>query len=205
MSMLRVVLVLAFVTVHTAAGAQSVVDPHVFTYVRLGASTVMADGTRRSPAAGFGLRAEMETFAIDVSGLNFALNYDASDPSREMAVGSLLKIQGLKFFTPGRDGSPYVGAGVSWGHVNVGRAARVAGQANSWHGKGLQGELTVGYELPRSSGIRFLVQADASVPFFAAHSETFAYPAPGIVVSTGRESRVIPSVVLSVGVGWRKR
>jgi hypothetical protein len=185
--------------------AQPLDEPNLFTYVRLGTSAVMADGVRRAPAVGFGMRAELERFAIDVSGLNFALNYDARDPARELAVGSVLKIQALKFLTPGREGSGYVGGGVSWGYVSVGRAARSDGLNTSWHGRGLQGEFTIGYEVPRSSAIRFLVQADASMPFFAARSETFTYPSPGNAVSTGRERRLIPSLALSVGVGWRRR
>jgi hypothetical protein len=94
---------------------------------------------------------------------------------------------------------------VSWGHVSIGRAARPDGHDTSWQGRGLQGEFTVGYEMPRSSGVRFLVQADASLPLFNARSESYAYPTPGSVVHTGSDSRLIPSVVLSFGVGWQRR
>lgn len=206
MPALLVPALMLIVLVHAApVVAQPLDEPRLFTYVRLGVSAVMADGVRRAPAGGFGMRAELERFAIDVSGLNFALNYDAGDPARELAVGSVLKIQGLKFLRPRGEGSGYIGGGVSWGYVSVGRAARSDGLNTSWHGRGLQGEFTIGYEGPRSSGIRFLVQADASMPFFAARSETFIYPSAGSAVSTGRERRLIPSLALSVGVGWRRR
>jgi hypothetical protein len=186
------------------ATAQSLDEPRLFTYVRLGGAVVMADDVQRTPAVGFGIRGETESFAIDVSGLNFALSYDARNPAREIAVGSLLKIEGLKFFSPEREGSAYIGGGLSWGYISVGRASRSGGSDTSWDGRGLQGEFTVGYELPRSSGIRFLVQADASLPLFSARSTSYAYPSPGIVESTGRDRLVIPSVVLSMGVGWRR-
>ena len=195
------------IVLHASLSAAQSSRERLFTYVRVGASAVMADGVRRAPAVGFGLRGEMEDFAIDVSGLNFALKSDFtdSDPKRDLTVGSLLKIQGLKFFTPNREGSAYVGGGASWGFVSVGRAARPDGHDMSWEGKGLQGEFTVGYELPRSSGVRFLVQADASLPFFNARSEGFSYPTPGSVVHTGTDQRLMPSVVLSLGVGWQRR
>jgi hypothetical protein len=89
--------------------------------------------------------------------------------------------------------------------LSVGRAARPGGGATSWHGNGLQGELTVGYELARDSALRVFVQADASAPFFSARSDTFAYPRPGSIVSTGRQARYIPSIVVSAGFGWQTR
>jgi hypothetical protein len=188
----------------TLAAAQSLDEPRLFTYVRVGTSAVMADDLRRAPAVGFGLRGEVGSFAVDISGLNFALNVEFIDPARELAVGSLLKLQGLKFFSPDRKGSAYIGGGASWGVVSVGRAAHPDGHNSSWGGSGLQGEFTIGYELPRSHRVRFLLQADASLPLFNARSESYSYPDPGRVVHVGSDVRVIPSVVLSFGVGWQR-
>ena len=47
--------------------------PHVFAYGRLGSGTVFADRTHNAPAFGIGVRAELESFAVDLSALNFAL------------------------------------------------------------------------------------------------------------------------------------
>jgi hypothetical protein len=198
-------LALSLLLVSTPAAAQQADTPTLFAYVRLGASTVMADDVRRVPAAGFGLRAETESFAVDVSGLNLAFGYDANDPIGEVAAGSLVKIQGIKFLAPERERSSYIGGGLSWGFVTAGRAESPGGRDASWHGRGLQGEVTAGYELSRGSSFRFFVQTDASLPFFRARSESYDYPTPGTVVHTGSDQRYIPSIVLSLGVGWRRR
>jgi hypothetical protein len=198
-------LALSLLLVSTPAAAQQGDPPTRFAYVRLGASMVMADDVRHVPAAGFGLRAQTESFAVDVSGLNVALGHDPDDRNRAVVAGSLLKIMGIKFLSPDRERSSYVGGGLSWGFVSAGRTARPGGRDTSWHGSGLQGELTAGYELARSGSLRFFAQADASVPFFRARSESYDYPTPGTVVRSGSDHRYIPSVVLSLGVGWRRR
>lgn len=188
----------------TVTTAQVVDDPELMGYARLGQSMVFADDVRRAPGFGFGFRRELETFAIDVSFLNLALDASLSDDQREMAAGSLLKIQGLRFLSSDAPRSAYLGGGLSWGVVSVGRSIAAGGGATSWHGSGLQGELTIGYELARESPLRVFVQAEASAPFFNAHSDTFAYPRAGSIVNTGRQARYIPSVVVSAGVGWQR-
>jgi len=181
----------------TAAIAQQ-----MFTYGRLGGSAVFADRTLRAPAFGFGIRAELDSFAIDVSGLNFALEHDPFDDSKSVAAGSWLKLSALRFLKPDATASPYVGAGLSWGAVSYGRdVQRGAGTgATSWHGDGLQSELTVGYEVGRGSAVRVFVQADAALPFFRAASHTYTF-----ANITGVDRRYVPSVVMSVGLGWQRR
>ena len=77
--------------------AQPVAGSGVFAYARLGQSAVFADGTRSAPAIGFGVRGEFERLAIDASFLNLTLSYDPQDPAREMAVGSMFRLQALRF------------------------------------------------------------------------------------------------------------
>ena len=189
----------------TVTTAQVVDGPQLVGYARLGQSMVFADDVRSAPGFGFGFRTELETLAIDVSFLNMALDAALSDATREMAAGSMLKIQALRFLSSDAPRSAYLGGGLSWGVVSVGRSIPAGGGATSWHGSGLQGELTIGYELARDSPLRFFVQAEASAPFFNAHSDTFAYPRAGSIVNTGRQARYIPSVVVSAGVGWQGR
>ncbi|HEV8397759.1 MAG TPA: hypothetical protein VGQ37_25935 [Vicinamibacterales bacterium] len=159
---------------------------------------------RSSPGVGFGVRGETETFAVDVSFLNLAVDFQPVDEVKDLFTGSLLKIEGLRFFTPHSSRSAYAGGGMSWGSQSLGRPAPPGGGATSWAGHGLQAEFTAGYELARKSPVRFFVQADATAPLYAAYSETFAYPRPGEVVSTSKDSRYVPTVVVSAGVGWRR-
>src|SRR5687768_8235507 len=66
--------------------------PHVFAYGRLGSGFVFAERTHRAPAIGLGFRAELDTFAVDVSVLNFALAFDPYERSPDITVGSRLKL-----------------------------------------------------------------------------------------------------------------
>ncbi len=81
------------------------------------------------------------------------------------------------------------------------RNARYAlGKAfSAWRGSGLQGELTAGYELARTTTLRVFVQADASLPFYKVISQTYS---TSNVVTTSR--RYAPSLVVSIGLGWQK-
>ena len=154
-----------------------------------------------------GVRAELDSFAVDLSALNFALAFDPYERSTDITVGSRFKLSALRFVTPDADRSAYVGAGLSWGIVSVGRDLQSGPGigATSWHGDGLQGELTVGYELARGSGIRIFAQADATLPFFRAASQTYSVTERGVQSSTDVDYRYVPSAVVSIGVGWHRR
>ena len=196
------VIVSAVVLLHaTPAAAQG----QVFGYARLGYGAAFAEQTRRAPAIGLGLRAELDTFAVDVSVANFALAFDPYDDMSGVAVGSWLKLEALRYLTPDAQGSAYLGGGLSWGRVSIDRGGESG--ATSWHGSGLQGELTGGYEMGRHSDIRIFVQANAALPLFRARSFTYSYSRTesGIETSAGVQRRYIPSAVVSIGLGWQRR
>jgi hypothetical protein len=68
---------------------------------------------------------------------------------------------------------------------------------SAYSGSGLQGEVSVGYELLRASTIRIFAQGDATLPFYKVHST--------IVTSSGAsntDSSYAPSFVVSLGIGW---
>jgi hypothetical protein len=167
-------------------------------YARLGYGSIFGDSAYGTPALGFGYRAELDTFAIDVSFLNFQIptsDYNSSGAS----AGSLLKLSGLYFTSPQANRSGYLGAGMSYGHRSFGATwGGTAGQYQTgWDGHGLQGELTVGYELARATSLRMFLQADAILPFYQVTSETFTRF--GQVTATDR--RYAPSLVVSIGIG----
>src|SRR6185436_11606836 len=104
-----------------------------------------------------------DTFAIDVSFFDFQLrahdtynNYGYAESSGSMG-GSLVKIQGLHFFNGISNHTAYVGGGVGWGWSDFGTGTK------TWTGNGLQGQLTVGYELARATTLRLFTQLDASL------------------------------------------
>ena len=196
----RIVLAMlaAIVIPATVAPALASDELSAVTYTRLGQALVFDGGPRPAAAIGFGVRGEMEKFAIDISGLNLAIAFHPVDTPRDMLAGSLLKIEVLRFLTPYMRRSAYIGGGASWGHLSLGRLDPGGG---SWTRSGLQGEFTVGYELARRSPVRFFIQADASAPFFMGQDQTFVYTA-GTATSVVNERRYIPSVVVSAGLGW---
>ena len=175
-----------------------------FGYARLGYSSIFGDRSYGGPALGFGYRIELDSLGIDVSFLNMQVNtsnrYYASNGA---TAGSFLKLEALHFVNPTANASAYFGGGASWGGINFGSNTSVGSGGTSfrsnWHGSGLQGELTVGYEFPRASTLHLFLQADAVLPFYEATSETFSRS--GLITT---EHRYAPSLVVSAGLGWQR-
>lgn len=178
------------------------VQSNSFGYARLGYGAVFGNHAYAGPAFGFGYRAELDSFGIDVSFFNFQTkassnnsstyngSYNAA-PSDGSFAGSLLKLEGLHFINPTANTTAYFGGGLSYGGTTFG---------SYWHGSGLQGELTVGYELPRASTLRVFVQAEAVLPFYTATGQTFSS-------SSGYTTthRYAPSFGVSLGLGRARR
>jgi hypothetical protein len=160
---------------------------------------VFADRTYGTPSVGFGYRAELDSFAIDLAFLNFQLSSSGHYSSPRASAFSWLKLSGLRFVNPQANRSAYFGGGLSYGHTDISSGSYSFGPGeyrSNWNGSGLQGELTAGYELARATSLRVFVQADAVLPFYRVTSDT--YSMNGLVAT---DSRYAPSLVLSVGVG----
>ena len=175
-------------------------------YARLGYGSLFGNDSYGTPALGFGYRAEMDAFAIDVAFLNFQFSDMDGYSSRGATTQSLLKLSGLYFLSPRANRSAYFGGGLSYGHQSFGGGdySAVNGYYSSgWDGSGLQGELTAGYEFARVTTFRMFVQADAVLPFYEATSETYPIPSRTSTVppvpTTSR--RYAPSLIVSIGVG----
>jgi hypothetical protein len=175
-------------------------------YARLGYGSLFGNKSYGTPALGFGYRAELDAFAIDVSFLNVQFSANDAFSSRGATTHSLLKLSGLYFLSPRANRSAYFGGGVSYGHQSFGSGpynAPIGSYSSGWHGSGLQGELTAGYEFARVTTFRMFVQADAVLPFYQATSETYSIPsrtsATPAVPTTSR--RYAPSLIVSIGVG----
>lgn len=175
----------------TASQAASLrVQSESFTYVRLGYGAVSGEGVYGGTSLGFGRRIELDSFGVDVSFLNVQT---ASRGNHSGATtGTLLKLQGLYFMSPKSNRSAYLGGGLGYGVVDL---------KDRWHGSGLQGELTLGYEFPRASSLRTFVQVDATLPFYkvAANARwTPSNPTPAV------GQRYAPSFAVSIGFGWQR-
>jgi hypothetical protein len=185
-----------------AAHAQSGPSPDAtVSYVRVGLGVVPADSVHIAPAVGFGIRAEVGALAIDVSFFDVAIHSAAYETSASVLAGSIVKVEALRFVSPTAARTPYFGGGLGLGIASVGRQDPGGGAyASSWEGSGLQAELTAGYEAGRSSDLRLFVQADLALPVFATTSARYSY-------GTGSDSiqrRYVPSVAVSLGVGWKR-
>jgi len=173
-------------------------------YARLGYGSLFGNDAYGTPALGFGYRAELDSFAIDVSFLNFQFSANNSSSSSGGTAQTLLKLSGLYFLSPRANRSAYLGAGLSYGHQSFGGSYNPATgyYTSSWDGSGMQGELTVGYELARVTSFRVFTQADAVLPFYESTAETYpANAARGIVVAPTIDRRRAPSLVVSIGLG----
>jgi hypothetical protein len=183
------------------------VHADTFGYGRLGYGRVLGKDGSGNPVLGFGIRAEMDSFGLDVSFLNYQLPSSGGGYGSAGSLGgSLLKLEGLYFVNPKANTSAYFGGGMSWGTTSGHSSTASASSSysyTSWSGSGLQGELTAGYELPRASELRIFVQADATLPFYRVTGQTYAF-------SAGRSSNVLqghrynPSIAVSVGLGWQR-
>ena len=70
----------------------------------------------------------------------------------------------LHYLTTERSRSAYVDGGLSRGSGSLSRSSDAPHtSATSWHGNGLQAELTTGYELGRGSDPRYLPSAVISL------------------------------------------
>jgi len=174
-----------------------------FGYARLGYASLLGAGGSHLPAFGFGYRAELDSFALDVSFLNQQLpTYNAVYGAPGGFAGSFIKLEALHFARPRSNDSMYCGGGLSWGATSGGGSS-TASSYSSWNGSGLQGELTAGYEMPRATELRLFFQADATLPFYYTHGQTVTYTASRTTtVTTG--SRYNPSITVSVGIGWQR-
>ncbi len=175
-------------------------------YARLGYGNLFGNESYGTPALGFGYRAELDAFALDVSFLNFQFSNIDGYPSGGATAQTLLKLSGLYFVSPRANRSAYLGGGLSFGSQSFGGSYSASNgyYTSGWNGHGLQGELTAGYEFARVTSFRMFVQADAVLPFYKATSETYPIPsrtsaAAPPMPTTSR--RYAPSLIVSIGVG----
>lgn len=190
-----------------SAGTAHTPRSRSFAYARLGYGAVFAGSTHGAPAFGFGYRGQLESVALDVSFLNFLVAADRPPTGNNAFAGSLLRLEVLRLLDPEADRSAYIGGGMSWGGVSAGRTQVTADRyMTGWSGSGLQGEVTVGYELARNAPMRLFVQADIGLPLFMGTSSEYTLSSRVLDVGTRTyDKRYLPSAAVTFGIGWRRR
>ncbi len=162
-------------------------------YARIGYGTVFGGGSAPGPAIGFGYRYELDQLGVDLSFINLAFPEHDSTASGDVGIsGSWARLLALYYLNPKANSSIYGGGGLSWG------GSAVTSSGNVYSGSGIQGELSVGYEMLRASTIRLFVQADLTLPFYKSTNDSFDMF--GNAVSTG--SRYTPTFVIALGGGF---
>ncbi len=178
------------------------VQSNSFAYARLGYGAIFGNQTHGVPSIGLlGYRHEVDSFGIDVSFMNFQFKSANDGYGNGSISGSWLKLEALHFKRPLANQTTYFGGGLSWG----GTSSSDNG-LNRWEhsgGSGLQGELTAGYEVARSSTVRLFVQADATLPFYTLTSNSYSSASNTRPIITTRH-QYAPSLAISMGLGWQR-
>lgn len=213
---LRVAMMTGFLIVAAAGTARADATPSqmsvrrvrsdLFGYGFFGYGSLFGKQIYGGPIFGGGLRAELDSFGIDMSLSILACKHTRGLPSPECdasdldPIGMGWNIEGLHFLKPAGDASIYVGGGLGRGRTEFSNYN--VSSSTSWHGSGLQGQVTAGYEVSRAgTRDRLFVQADAVLPFHRTRGETviFSRTAPRRVTT---KPRYTPSLSISVGIGF---
>jgi hypothetical protein len=162
-------------------------------FVTIGYGLETGPGTAGGPAIGYGWRFELDRLAVEISGdIAIVSSTDSMGNSHGGVSGNLIKLAGYYYQNPISNASLYYGLGLGYGvaflcdnNVNTG--------GNCYAGGGLEASPTVGYEMLRSSTIRFLVQLTAGLPLYTANA---------LLTDGTTDKRWIPTFALSVGIGF---
>jgi len=182
-------------------------------YGRFGYGTIAGEQRYGGLSLGLGRRLERNALGIDVLLFSGQAKLFGTAPTDLHQIGglythaysaSLMTVKGLYFVRPRSRTTAYVGVGAGWRAVSFGRIFGIPDELRSpstpdideqWHGKGFEGELTVGYALARAAtSTRFFLQADITRPFYRAKRYSNREDVVG--------DRYAPSLAVSLGAGW---
>ena len=186
---LFVALGIGSVFVNVAANAQNPVFAIFPLVIVLAVIALIAFAIVKGVGA-FGRRWELDRIGINLSFLNFILYQDA-DEFDGTSVG-WIELGADYFVDPYASSTAYFGAGLSIGTHSI------PSDRDRYENAGLQGKVSVGYELFRASNIRLLLHADATLPMFRLSSTNTD---PVTLIET-EDHVYAPTFQLCLGLGW---
>jgi len=122
--------------------------------LRFGATNSFEAGVL-APTLGFGMRTELDRWAIEAAGSGFI-----TETNNGTFGGLNGHLNALRFTDPKANHTPYIGAGVGYGMQVL-----TAGN-NEFEGHGFEGHVFGGYEFLRASTIRMFGQIDVILPAY---------------------------------------
>jgi hypothetical protein len=162
-------------------------------YAKLGYGVTPAAGAHAGPAFGFGRRWELDRFGIDLGFFNFLL-YQGGSGIHGTSV-DWVELGADYYFDPYANSTFFIGAGLSLGSHTVPQAT------GNYEGGGMQAKATLGYEMFRASTIRFLLQAESTLPFYRLQ-RTETDP---VTFDELHQHTYAPNFTLLLGIGWGGR
>ena len=127
-----------------------------YSYIRMGISDSDAiHSVETIPGLGLGYRYALSSASIDISA-NYTREFGESN-----YFYTAPKVSYLRYFSPAKEQSFYLGAGLAWGGLKKEDAAKF---------QGLVPSVTAGVELNRNTAWRSFVQLDVSQPAVAISS-----------------------------------
>ena len=159
-------------------------------YVTIGPGVVAgAEPFALNNAVSFGYRYELDEMALDLS-YRFMIPGGDDQAEDGGSVGANINLSGLYFTEPNANSSVYFGGGMGFGGTSLRKDDRF------YSGSGLFGSGVMGYEMMRTSTIRFFIEATAQLPFFQSSDD-------GIFGIGATDDKVwSPMFSLSVGGGF---
>ncbi len=160
---------------------------------RIGTGFVGGSDPSKVPIGlGVGYRYELDRFAVE-TGMD--LTVSPSDKSADTSGFHFgFFVGGLYFFDPQESSSPYVGLALGYG------GAGLTNNDETHSGAGLEGRVSAGYALLRSSTIRIVVELEATLPFYSLERDDFLSDDGSD--SKDNATKYAPIFGLSLGVGY---
>ncbi|MBN1971775.1 MAG: hypothetical protein JXR48_14780 [Candidatus Delongbacteria bacterium] len=155
-----------------------------FKYAKLGVSTISHDKSATDIHFGFGYRAELDEFAVDVSIFNMLFSQAKDDYEWD---GEWIRLALIYYFDSLNSNSLYIGGGLSYGASKI-LEEHYFDDVDEIK-TGMRGNVLFGYEMLRVSTIRFLIEGEAILPFY----ETLNYDL---------EYKWAPVLKLGIGIGF---
>ncbi len=165
-------------------------------YGRIGYGLITDAGNKSGAFLGLGYRLELDKFGIDFSALNISINGGSDDKSSfDM---ELVKIGALYFLSKDEPESFYFGGGASYGLSDI------YNDKKTYKGSGVRAAITGGYEILRTSNVRFFIQSDLVLPFYKC-KEYYETEDGDEKITADGGAKYSPTIVISIGIGRGRR